>query len=480
MNTTLSINIFNKNYSVKARNILLLLVCIGAFIRFHELTYASLWLDEIYSMIGSDPNTTFSDVYNYSKNDQPPLFFFLLHGWLKVFGYTDFAGRAITCTYGVLAIVAIFFLGKEVKNEKLGLFVAFVTTINWYHVDISKELRFYPLVFLLATLSYLFYLRAIKKSRISDFILYAFFTALLLNTHYYGMVVLVSQFIIFFLVLIFFKRNLRLIVGSILAGGLAGLSFWHWLPVIQHDLQVNVFHVDPVDLFFPFQYAWDYIKDPVAIALFAFCTFLSVKALYQRISEKKILVDHLVIFGWIFFGSMIPFVYSILKMPLLTSKYCTIIVPALFLVVANGFTHFTNEKVRFYCIIVIVISGFIMLFRARPPYKPRRREDWREVALNFVQQRSDKQVIFSQLAWFHQYYFKKYDLPLPIDQNVCDFTSIVSTKDQVWLFMNDRYTNGWPVTGLLPEQKEIINREFVLTDSITFKQTTALRYNRKK
>ena len=54
---------------------LLVLLAAAAFFRFYNLTYESLWLDEIYSMRGSDPNTSLSDVYEYSKHDQPPLFF---------------------------------------------------------------------------------------------------------------------------------------------------------------------------------------------------------------------------------------------------------------------------------------------------------------------------------------------------------------------------------------------------------------------
>ena len=116
---TLLIPFTNKAIFLKTETILLILIAAGAFIRFFGLEYSGLWLDEIYSMLGSDPTTTLSDVYEYSKNDQPPLFFFLLHGWLKIFGNTDFAGRSLTCIYGVLGIIVMYFLGKEVKNEKV-------------------------------------------------------------------------------------------------------------------------------------------------------------------------------------------------------------------------------------------------------------------------------------------------------------------------------------------------------------------------
>ena len=167
---TLLIPFTKRKVFLKPETILLVLLAAGAFIRFFGLEYSSLWLDELYSMLGSDPGKTWTEVYEYSKNDQPPLFFFILHGWLKIFGNTDFAGRSLTCVFGLLGIVVMYFLGKEIKNEKLGILAAFITTINWFHTDISKEIRFYPLVFLLTACSFLFFLRCIKRTRAIDFV----------------------------------------------------------------------------------------------------------------------------------------------------------------------------------------------------------------------------------------------------------------------------------------------------------------------
>src|SRR5688572_13935881 len=139
MEESISIVISNKRFVIKKRYILFLLIIVGAFIRFYKLTDYGLWLDELFSMNGADPATTLAQVYEYSKKDQPPLFFFLLHGWLKVFGYTDFAGRSLTVVLGLLGIPAVYFLGKEFKNANVGLIAAFITAINWFHADISRE-----------------------------------------------------------------------------------------------------------------------------------------------------------------------------------------------------------------------------------------------------------------------------------------------------------------------------------------------------
>jgi hypothetical protein len=88
-------------------------------------------------------------------------------------------------------------------------------------------------------------------------------------------------------------------------------------------------------------------------------------------------------------------------------------------------------------------------------------------------------VIFSQLGWFHYYYFRKNALPLPLDQNTVDFSAVIKNSNEVWLLVNDRYTGGWPVNGFLPVQKATMDAEFFLKDSVSFKQTQALFYRRK-
>jgi uncharacterized membrane protein len=470
---------WNQRLLCRPGHLLLALLAIAAVIRFYGLEYSSLWLDELFSMIGASPSASFSDVYQYSVNDQPPFFFFSLHLWLKVFGYSDFAGRSLTCVYGVLGVFAIYFLGKELKDERLGLLLAFITSINWFHVDVSKEIRFYPLVFLLSTLSFFFFLRSAKHSRSLDFFCYFLFTSLLLNTHYYGMVVFVTQFLIFLWIVIAFNHDLKFLVFSLLTGIGAGLSLWHWLDVIFNDLKIRTFHVKAVSWTFPFDFMWSYIKDPVAFVIYITLIFFSLKKFFTILKKKRLQIKHAVMIGWLLFGICLPLGYSFLVIPLLTAKYATIVVPALFVLIANGFDCIKSEKIKTYMISAICISGLIVLFIARPPYKPRRAEDWREVAVFFSKRDANNELVVAQLSYFHQYYFGKFGLPPVHNQFTENFSDIMNSTPKVWLLVNSRYDGGYPYNGFTPDQKALINEKFSLTDSVKFKITSAFLYTRK-
>ena len=477
MQESVSIEFFNKTVKARVFLILMVLIIVGAMARFYRLTGPSLWLDELFSMNGADPATTLRDVYEYCKGDQPPFFFVLLHGWLKVFGYTDLAGRSLTVLFGLLGIPAIYFLGKVFKSTNVGLIAAFITAINWFHADISREIRFYPLVFLLSTLSYLFFLHSIKRSKVSDFFLYALFTGLLLNTHYYALVVFVSQMIIFLVVIVFYKQNTRLIVGGLVAGIVAGLSVLHWIPIILKDLQADQFHVVAVSFDFPVKFGWMYFKDPVAVIFYAFCSFLMIRYLIQRFSGRRLAVEDFVLLGWIFIGFMVPLLYSWIKIPLLTPKYSTITLPGIFLFIACGFT-LIRPKWKVYAVGALSIGAFVAMFISRPLSRPRVAEDWREVARYFADHSARPQTIFAQLAYFHMFYFNYfgYKQEMPIDQRWVDFRPIADSSERIWLLRHPRY----PDAGFKPEQQQLIDSLFELKDAVQFRETKALLYERKK
>lgn len=502
MKGNIQICIFERRFNVPVIYLLFVLLALGTFIRFYNLTYTSLWLDEIYSMKAATITASILDVYENSKHDQPPLFFILLQTWFKIFGYSDYVGRALTCIFGILGILSIYFLGKEAKNQEVGLFAAFVTTVNWFHVGISIEMRFYALVFLLSTLSFLFFIKSLKNSNISNLAWYVVFTSFLLNTHYFGMVLFITQLLIFICYVIFFRKSFGFIIRAAIAGALAGLSIVHWLPVILHDLQISSFHIKPLTVRYLIKFFWWYFYDPASFVIYSIFFLLALRNVYKKVQLKIFAMEDLVISGWLLIGFLIPLIYSFLKIPLLTNKYCTIQVPAMFVFIGQGFASLMNDKIKTYGIIIITVSAGIILFVARPQYKKSFHEDgreialiyfnskdadkkswnedWREVAEFFRDQKAQKRVIFSQLSWFHEYYFKEYNINFPLDQNTCDFTNQVSGADSVYLLLHDHYKNGVSPIGFLPEQQKVIRENFELTDIIRFRKSKALLYVRKK
>jgi uncharacterized membrane protein len=181
----ITFDLIGRTFRVNRYYILLLIVLIGALLRFYKLDFQGLWYDEIHSMNGSDPDLTIKQILEYSKTDQPPASFLLLHFWFKIFPFNDFSGRLFSAIIGLLGIVAMYFLGTEIKDSRIGLTTAFLTSINYFHLYYSQEVRFYIFLFLVATLSFLFFVKAMRTKKPIHFALYVLFTVVAFYTHYF-------------------------------------------------------------------------------------------------------------------------------------------------------------------------------------------------------------------------------------------------------------------------------------------------------
>jgi uncharacterized membrane protein len=102
-------------------------IAAGLFLRFYNLDLKGLWLDEIYALYPLYSLESFDRLFaDYLVTDPTaPFFELLLLGWINVFGYTDFAVRALTAFLGFSSVVACFVMVRWV----FGLSAAVTATI---------------------------------------------------------------------------------------------------------------------------------------------------------------------------------------------------------------------------------------------------------------------------------------------------------------------------------------------------------------
>ncbi len=149
----------------------------------------SFWRDEAFSYLLAKRSLV--DILLLSARDfTPPLYFFLLHFWMKVFGTTEVALRSFSfLTFAAVVYVAYYFLTDilKVKNKwayvYLLLFI-FNPFLNYYAFEARMYMLFALFVFL--SFYYLYEFRPIK---------YFVVTLLGLLTHYFMIFVLLSQIV---------------------------------------------------------------------------------------------------------------------------------------------------------------------------------------------------------------------------------------------------------------------------------------------
>src|SRR5580700_5651505 len=76
-------------------------VAAGIILRF--LTHSALWLDEALTV--DRARLPVSQIAESVKHDgAPPLYYYLLHFWMRVFGQSDLATRSLSGVIGVLTL----------------------------------------------------------------------------------------------------------------------------------------------------------------------------------------------------------------------------------------------------------------------------------------------------------------------------------------------------------------------------------------
>ena len=123
-------NWFKPNYA------LLVVLLVAATLRFFHVDYQSVWLDEIHTLNEANPSLSLSGIYNaiLGADPHPPLYFIILNFVFKIFGYTTFVARMFSAVVGVASIVGMYFLGKELFNNKVGIYASLLLAVNYFHL----------------------------------------------------------------------------------------------------------------------------------------------------------------------------------------------------------------------------------------------------------------------------------------------------------------------------------------------------------
>lgn len=122
-----------------------------------------------------------------------PLYQMFLALWMKIFGNGDIAIRLFSVLAGVLNIIAAYFVGKEIKDNKTGNIFAFLTAINATLIFYSQEVKFYIMLSFLVTLSMFFIVKILKNNTNGAYIGYIITNAALVYTFTIGVLYVIAQ-----------------------------------------------------------------------------------------------------------------------------------------------------------------------------------------------------------------------------------------------------------------------------------------------
>lgn len=153
----------------------------------------SFWRDEAFSYFMAK-KSVFEIILSTAKDFSPPLYYLVLHYWMKVFGSTEIALRSLSFVFFWGTIYIAFLFLNDIFKIKLkkSFFYLIFFIINPLLLYYAFEARMYTMFAFFASLSYYAFFK-------KDYRLYLFSTIAGLFTQYYMLLVIFSQ--LFFLII---------------------------------------------------------------------------------------------------------------------------------------------------------------------------------------------------------------------------------------------------------------------------------------
>lgn len=152
-------------------------------------TTSDLWFDEALSV--NIAKLPFDRIPEALRHDgHPPLYYFLLHPWLSIFGTGDFASRAFSGIFAVAALPLAWFAGKRLGGRAMAVTAVLVLAASPFAIRYATEARMYSMVIFLVLAGYLALRRALERPNLERLALVALIAAALALSQYWNIFLL--------------------------------------------------------------------------------------------------------------------------------------------------------------------------------------------------------------------------------------------------------------------------------------------------
>ena len=315
----------NLGFNLFKNHVIWWIVFLGLLFRLSDNGF-SFWSDELYTLTSAGyPYDSFAATFSDPGN--PPLFFIFARFWTALFGMEESTCRLLPLIFSTASIYAIYIFVKRNFDKNAALLSSFLFAVNLYSVYSAQEFRCYSLCALFSVLSAYLLFEIIKYKKNKDFILYTFLSILMANTHYFQILILISNFII---AMIFLDNKSR--IKFFISNFIAFLSFlpYFFMTALNNALlneEFNKFLMP--DINFYIDTFIKFIQGKTAFIIVMVLFFISlVPYLRKKIFEKDDKFLNLFWYSMYIILSLfvLSYLFSLVK-PIAKMYYFTVILP---------------------------------------------------------------------------------------------------------------------------------------------------------
>ncbi|MGQ9668069.1 MAG: glycosyltransferase family 39 protein, partial [Anaerolineae bacterium] len=118
------------------------IILAGFCLRIGRLGAQSIWYDEGVSLYLAGLDIP-AMIRHTAGDIHPPLYYALLHLWIKLAGKGEFAANFLSLIFGLMLIPMVYRAARALGFPRAGLWAALLTAISPYHIWYAQEARMY-------------------------------------------------------------------------------------------------------------------------------------------------------------------------------------------------------------------------------------------------------------------------------------------------------------------------------------------------
>lgn len=443
-------------------------VLIGGFLRFYKIGVRSIWLDEAITAQVSSQSIWDIIANRASTGIHPPLYFIIMHFWIKIFGDSEVSIRSFSAIFSILCIYLIYKIASKIFDRTTGVISSFLFSLSPFYIYFGQEARMYPMVTFFVLFSFYALIKGIEDRK--NIILLTISNILALYTHIFSAFMVLAQNLY---VLMTSFKNKKLLKKWILSQFIVLILISPWLYVIiqnrtpelyQGAQRVSFISLAHIFLEVSLGAGRAVFNNKVLVALFFMLLFiLGVLPPWERKKELLFLLLYTL------FPILLLLIFSV-KKSFFSARYISIFVPGYLIILGRGI-----RSLRHYSVVLLFFLGIISIYLLSLGYYytnlPTLNRPWRE-AVSYLHQnisKDEKVFIFAPYMWRPFEYYNRGK----IKYNTIPFSKMNILRDNLekgerfWLILANHEVED-------PEGRflKFINEKFILISEVNYFRLT--------
>lgn len=361
-----------KYLNVLKENIFLIgIVLIASFLRLYKLDYQSPWLDELSTILVSDPDLTYrrTNELIMAREGFPHLYFLALKSLSQVFGHTIFVLRFFSVFFGSLSIYIMYLFVKELVNKNAAYVSAILLTVNFFHIYHSREARAYSLLVFFIILASYRLLKFVKNINLKNAILFGITAGLIPNAHPIGLLNILIIYLTLLFVIFYekdLKQRFQIFKMSFLAGIITVLTILPSYPVISKVSDIKSFWIPDASFEIILQAFVELLGGSLLIsytyfiAVLLFFILLVYKITKNKENQKMNSILLVLSSVWLIVNVGVIVAKSYLDVSIILNRYFIGTLPLFVLILAYLIASIKNKLIQI--LIVILLSTYSLYF----------------------------------------------------------------------------------------------------------------------